>query len=232
MTDGRWQLAERAIPIHRAREAGGELLGGLTWVVVDVETTGTGVWRGDRLTEWAAVVVRNGKVAEVVESLVNPQRVIPYHVSRLTNITGEMVARAPLFADVCSSVVEVLSGGVFVAHNATFDWHFLSQEVLRAGGGRLTGRRLCTVRLARAVLPQLPRRSLDALSAYFGVENHARHRAGGDALATAKVLTRLLGLAGERDCHTWSDLQSLMRRAPKRKRRQRLPRSIDVDPTL
>ena len=232
---GAWQLAEFVPARRKAAPASSDPLHALSWVVVDVETTGTRVWRGDRITEVAAVLVRNGAIADVTETLVNPGRPIPMVVSRLTNITADMVATAPRFSDVCGRVLAALDAGVFTAHNAAFDWRFLSQEVAQAGPTRLSSssRRLCTVRLARAVLPQLPRRSLDALSSYFGVENHARHRAGGDALATARVLIRLLALAGERDCLTWSDLQALLRRAPaKRRRRRSLPHWTPVDPTL
>ena len=79
----------------------------------------------------------------------------------------------------------ILAGRVFVAHNARFDWGFVSAEVLRARDLALDGPRLCTVRLARRLLPHLPSRSLDSLSMYFGLENPARHRAAGDAYVTA-----------------------------------------------
>jgi DNA polymerase III epsilon subunit-like protein len=64
--------------------------------------------------------------------------------------------------------------------------------------------------MARRLVPQLSRRSLDHLSRFYGVENTARHRAGGDAVATAKVFLRLLKEARDRGCVTWQDLETLL----------------------
>src|SRR5690606_27996663 len=136
--------------------------------------------------------------AGVWETLVNPQRSIPPWITRLTNISWDMVADMPVFADLSDEVLRTLSGHVFVAHNAAFDWGFVSAEVARATGSQLTGSRLCTVRLARRLLPHLPRRSLDFVARYYGIEIEARHRAAGDALATAHVLQRLLADAADR----------------------------------
>ena len=90
------------------------------------------------------------------------------------------------------------------------------------------------MRLARALLPQLPRRSLDYVTHYFGVEIRARHRAMGDALATAHVLTRLLRVAEDRGATTWGGLTALLSKGSARARRRRSawPRGVSVDPTL
>jgi DNA polymerase-3 subunit epsilon len=192
-------------------------------------------WRGDRITEFAAIVVRDGVVAERFETLVNPERSIPPMITHLTHINWEMVRDAPRFRDICEQVVGVLRGHVFVAHNAEFDWRFVSAEVQRATGQRLSGRRLCTVRLARHVLPQLRSRRLDSVANYYGVEILARHRAGGDAVATAHVLLRLLDEARERECRCWDDLQRLlaasMARWPHPRRPSAMPRPVDKDTT-
>jgi DNA polymerase III subunit epsilon len=193
----------------------------LSYAVVDVETTGGRPRHGDRITEIAAVIVRRGEVAEVFETLVNPRRSIPPWITALTNISWGMVKDAPPFEDVCERVLGVLGGNVFVGHNARFDWGFLCAEVERASGRVLDGPRLCTVRLARKLLPQLRSRSLDHVAAYYGVEISSRHRAGGDAVATARVLLRLLGAARERGCETLPDLDVLL--TPPRRRRRRRP---------
>ncbi|MEO6443576.1 MAG: 3'-5' exonuclease [Gemmatimonadaceae bacterium] len=206
----------------------------LRFAVVDVETTGMSPATGDRVTEIAIVHVEGGEVTEVYETLVNPERPIPPAIVALTRITWEMVAQAPRFGAVAGDVVGRLRERVFVAHNAAFDWRFVSHEVSRASGMQLTGDNLCTVRLARALLPQLPRRSLDAVTQYFGVEIGHRHRAAGDAIATAHVLTRLIGIAEDRGASTWRELTALLRpgTSRSRKRRSAMPRGIDVDPTL
>ena len=209
-----------------------DLLASLSYVVVDVETTGTRPWTGDRITEVAAVVVRDGEIREVFETLVNPQRPIPPMISALTNITWSMVKDAPLFGDICERLLGVIGGNVFVAHNAAFDWRFVTAEVTRASGQRLSGRQLCTVRLARKLLPHLRSRSLDHVAAYYGVDITARHRAGGDAVATAHVLLGLLRDARERGCESWPALEALVARRKARARRGRpsaLPRSVERD---
>ncbi len=209
-----------------------DLLASLSYVVVDVETTGSRPWAGDRVTEIAAVVVRDGEVREVFETLVNPQRPIPPMITALTNISWAMVKDAPVFRDVCARVLAAMEGNVFVAHNAAFDWRFVTAEVSRAMGHELAGRQLCTVRLARKLLPHLRSRSLDHVAAYYGVNITARHRAAGDAIATAHVLLRLLRDARDRGCESWPALEQLIRRRKARPRRSRpsaMPRPVDRD---
>jgi len=199
------------------------LLRDMSFVVVDVETTGGGFYSGHRITEFAAVSVRNGEIEDVFESLVNPERSIPPWISKLTNITWDMVKDAPRFRDIGDRVIQSLEGRVFVAHNAGFDWRFVTAEVQRATGRHLEGPRLCTVRLARKLLSHLRSRSLGSLSNYYGIENSARHRAAGDAIATAHVLSRLLAEAQGRGCECWDDLQRLVNARGGKPRRQRRP---------
>jgi len=208
-------------------------LADLSYVVVDVETTGGRSYGNDRITEIAAVIVERGEISRVYETLVNPQRPIPPMVSALTNITWNMVKHAPTFRDIVRDVADALRGHVFVAHNAGFDWRFVTAEITRATGERLEGRQLCTVRLARRLLPQLSRRSLDHVSRFYGVENTARHRAGGDAVATAHCLLRMLKDARDRGCHTWPELETLLRTPTRgrRRRRQAMPHPMDRDTT-
>ena len=204
-----------------------------SFVVVDCETTGSSARSGDRITEIAVVRVHRGVVECVFDTLVNPDRPIPASVTALTNITSEMVRSAPRFRDICQQLLGVLEGHIFVAHNADFDWRFLSAEVERATYRPLQGKRICTVKLARKVLPQLRRRNLDALQNFYGVENHARHRAGGDAVATASVFLRLLDGARDRGWSSLDDLTYAMTRGTGRRKRRRrspaLPHSVTDD---
>lgn len=230
--DGRWALVSKretlaAAPLDR--------LADLCYAVVDVEATGGGAYRGDRITEIAVVEVCNGVATTVFDTLVNPERAIPPWVSRLTNISWEMVKDAPTFREICDQLLGVLDGRVFVAHNANFDWRFIGKEIERVTGRRLEGRKLCTVKLARKLLPNLRRRSLDYVSMHYGVEITRRHRAGGDAFATAQVFVRMLQDVQRRGCTSWHDLQMLMMApAPQRRRPRRppaLPRPVDKDTT-
>jgi DNA polymerase-3 subunit epsilon len=225
--EGRWSLVrERPLPTRVAKETTSRPLDALSYVVVDVETTGGSPWGGDRITEFCAVTVINGEIVDVFETLINPQRPIPPAVTRLTRITWDMVRHAPTIREIAPRIADVLRGHLFVAHNATFDWRFVSSELSQYAGQQLSGEKLCTVKLARAVVPGIKRRSLGSLSYFYGIENHARHRAGGDALATAKVLLRLLAAARERGCETLEDLRTLMRRVPSRGRGRRKRRGM------
>ncbi len=186
-------------------------IGELRFAVVDVETTGLSARRGARVTEVAVVHVEGEGRADAVafETLVNPEAPIPARITQLTGIDDAMVRDAPTFAEVADQVQAALSGRVFVAHNARFDWSFVRSEIERACGVAPRVRRLCTVRLTRALVPELGRRSLDSVCDWFGIEPERRHRAAGDALVTALVLHRLLARAAEQGIGTWRDLKGL-----------------------
>ena len=177
---------------------------------IDLETTGTTA-TGDRITEIGIVRVEDGELAEEWSTLVNPGRSIPEEIQALTGITNAMVRDAPTFAQVAGEVRERLEGHLFVAHNARFDWGFVDHALRRARGVLLAGSRLCTVRLARRLVPGLPSAGLDALIERFQLEMPARHRAAGDALATADLLQRLLGMAREKGARTLADVEGMVR---------------------
>jgi DNA polymerase III subunit epsilon len=225
--DGRWRLREaRPLAADAPASVAEPSLAGASFVVVDVETTGTRALAGDRITEIAAVLVRDGSATLVFDSLINPERPIPPYITQLTNISWQMVKDAPRFGDVCERLVEVLEGHVFVAHNVNFDWRFVDTEIKRATGRSLDGRRLCTVRMARRLLPQLRRRSLDSVTQYYGIDVSARHRAGGDALATAQVFLRMMGDARAQGYESLDDLERFLSGPSARTRRRRRPSSL------
>jgi DNA polymerase III subunit epsilon len=201
----------------------------LKYAVVDVETTGGGVYRGDRVMEVGIVHIDDGEARTAIDLLIDPQRSIPPFVSRLTRISQPMVSEAPTFGDVAWLVRDALEGRVFVAQNVRFDWRFLSMELQRATGRSLQGQRLCTVKLARKLLTHLRRRSLDALSWHYDVPIIGRHRAGGDARATAQILLRMFADARRRDVDTWDDLQRLLRTPRTPSVRSYLPQPVTVE---
>ncbi|HEY9016123.1 MAG TPA: 3'-5' exonuclease [Gemmatimonadales bacterium] len=213
LEDGRWSLVPEA--------QGSPLLDDCAFAVVDVETTGARAGFGDRITEIAVVVVQGGRREMVFETLVNPERPIPRAVCAITNITNEMVRHAPRFSEIAERIVTVLGGRIFVAHNARFDWNFISAELRRARDLTLGGTRLCTVRLARRLVRGVRSCGLDNLTRFFGFHNRARHRAGGDALVTAELLYRLLLLAREEGARTLQDLSAIEARRSRRRRRKR-----------
>ena len=162
----------------------------MLFAVVDIETTGSHA-SGNGITE-IGIVIHDGKnILHFYESLVNPHIPIPYFIQRLTGISNQMVANAPSFREIASQVFELLQDKIFVAHNVNFDYSFVKHHLAEAGYD-LDTKKLCTVRLSRKVLPGLNGYSLGKLTQRLGI-NHARHhRAGGDAMATAELLTIIL----------------------------------------
>lgn len=197
----------------------------MRYAVVDCETTGSRVNR-DRIMEVAVIHVDNGVATTAAEFLIDPQQPVSPWVSRLTGIRWDMLHEAPTFHDVADRIRDALEDRVFAAHNVRFDWRFVSLELQRTTGRGLRGRRLCTVKFARKLLAHLQRRNLDTLAWHYEVPIVGRHRAGGDARATAEVLLRLLADARRQDIDTWDQLEALMRRPAPPQIRSYLPRSM------
>jgi DNA polymerase III epsilon subunit family exonuclease len=218
--DGVWSLDPGLVPLGRS-------LADVPFAVVDVETTGGGLGYGHRIIEFAVVEVHDGRIVDEFETLVNPGRPVPGGVTALTGITNGMVAGAPYFDHVAEEIFRRLEGRVFVAHNVTFDWSFVSAELVAALGSAPTMPLLCTVRMVRRFVPSLRRRNLDEVTRHFGVRVHARHRAHGDALATARVLLRLLDEARGRGLDDFASLEWYLRRRSRRGRKD--PRQTTLD---
>ena len=149
-------------------------------VFVDLETTGGSIIN-DRITEIGIIEVGPNGVSEW-STLVNPQASIPPFIERLTGITNAMVADAPTFAELADEVLSRLSGRVFVAHNARFDYGFLKNEFKRAGlNFRATV--VCSVKLSRRLFPDQFKHNLDSVIARHQLPLESRHRALADARA-------------------------------------------------
>ena len=160
------------------------------YAIIDVETTGTAASYG-KITE-IAIVIHNGQtVKETYNTLINPECNIPWNITRLTGITNDMVASAPKFYEVAKKIVELTAGKIFVAHNAQFDYSFVKEEFKRLGYD-FKRKTICTVKLGRKLLPGHRSYSLGNICADLGIQITDRHRAIGDALATAKLFDILL----------------------------------------
>lgn len=162
----------------------------MLYAVVDIETTGSYA-AANGITEIGIVIHDGTKVLNFYESLVNPHVPIPYFIQRLTGINDSMVATAPSFQEIAGQVYELLQDKVFVAHNVNFDYSFVKHHLAKAGYD-LECKKLCTVRLARKVMPGLNGYSLGKLTQRLGINHALHHRAGGDALATADLLRMIV----------------------------------------
>lgn len=160
------------------------------YAIVDIETTG-GYASGSGITE-VAICIHNGiEIVDRYETLINPQRHIPLSIQALTGISNEMVADSPPFSEVAGAIFEKLKDCVFVAHNVNFDYSFIKHHLMLAGID-FSAPKLCTVRLARKIKPGLRSYSLGKLCDSLHIPIHNRHRAGGDAAATAILFSELL----------------------------------------
>jgi DNA polymerase-3 subunit epsilon len=156
------------------------------YVVVDIETTGS--WsNGDRITEIGAVKVRNHEVVAEWHSLINPQRAIPAHITRLTGINSVMVAGAPVFAEVAESFMQFMGDGIFVAHSVNFDYGFIAYEYERLER-RFRFPKLCTCAGMRRSYPGHESYSLGNLCEAYSIDLNEHHRALCDARAAAQLL--------------------------------------------
>jgi DNA polymerase III epsilon subunit family exonuclease len=189
------------------------LLDEVPFWVVDVETTGDR--DNDRIVEIAAIKVREGEMQRVVNTLVNPSRPISSFARNLTGINDHMLAGAPGPKEVYPWLFSLLKNGVFVAHRAGFDRRYVDLEARNLGLNELTIPSLCTVRLSKRLVYDLPGYSLDHIAAYFGLEfgipssPGGRHRALGDAWVCAKAFISLLQLAKKIGVRTLGEVKDL-----------------------
>lgn len=162
------------------------------YAVVDIEATGGNHIKG-KVIEVAIYIYDGTKIIEEYSTLVNPEVKIDWYVAKLTGITNDMVKNAPVFATVAKEISDILKGQIFVAHDVDFDYMFLKTELKKAGFN-LNEPKVCTIKLSEKIYPEADSYSLgklcDTLDIYIPEED--RHRAGGDALATTKLLGLLL----------------------------------------
>ncbi|NYD21079.1 DEDD exonuclease domain-containing protein [Kineococcus aurantiacus] len=190
----------------------GQPLSEVTFVVVDLETTG-GPPAGAGITEVGAVKVRGGQVLGEFQTLVRPDAAIPAFVQVLTGITNRMVASAPGVREVLPSFLEFAGfdrGAVLVAHNAPYDVSFLKAACELSERPWPRPRVVDTVVLARQLVDrdEAPDRKLGTLARLFGTATTPDHRALHDARATVDVLHALLSRVGNRGVHSLEDLSA------------------------
>ena len=161
--------------------------------VVDVETTGHQP-DSSRVIEISVLQASlESGIHHQQTHLINPQVPVPPSITQFTGISQEMVAQAPLAEDVWQDYLPLLNMGTLTAHNLSFDYGFLQSEFrhLDIGFTRPNSEQLCTVILARLMLPDLPSRSLPNLVQHFGFPVNTSHRAEADTLA-CWLLAKLL----------------------------------------
>jgi DNA polymerase-3 subunit epsilon len=201
----------------------GRPLRDLTFVVVDLETTGGSAAGGSSITEIGAVKVRHGEVLGEFQTLVKPTQAIPPFISVLTGITDLMVAGAPRIEAALPAFLEFARGSVLVAHNAPFDVGFLRYFCEQSGIGWPRFEVLDTAKLARRVVTRddAPNCKLSSLARLFHAGTTPNHRALADARATVDVLHGLMERLGNLGVHTIEELQTFSAKVTTAQRRKR-----------
>jgi DNA polymerase-3 subunit epsilon len=188
------------------------------YAILDIETTG-GKYNEEGITEIAIYRFDGHKIVDQFSSLVNPERDIQPFVVNLTGINNKMLRHAPKFYEVAKRIIEITNDCTIVAHNAKFDNRILTTEFDRLGY-EFDLNTLCTVELAKKLIPDLPSYSLGKLVKTLGIPMSDRHRAQGDAKATVSLFKMLLAKDISKEI-----VLSLIRKDPKR---QVEPKLLDL----
>jgi DNA polymerase III subunit epsilon len=163
------------------------------FAVIDVETTGLSA-KSNRVIEIGIVKVRDLKIVDRFESLINPGTSIPFFITQLTDISDKDVFDAPYFDEILEELKEFVDDSIICGHNFSFDSSFLKYEFMRNGSEPLYNEQLCTMKLARRMFPALRSKSLSSVTNHLKLRNTSAHRALSDAEVTARALIKMIKL--------------------------------------
>ena len=162
----------------------------MMYAVVDIEGTGFAS-KENRITE-ISIFIYDGKcVVNEFTTLINPEFPLSKDVVNITGITNEMAMRAPKFSEVAKNIVKITTGCIFVAHNVNFDYNIIKSQ-LKELGIDFHRQKICTLRLAKKIIPGRSSYKLASLCEYFNITVRSFHRARNDAEATLALLEKLL----------------------------------------
>ncbi len=159
-------------------------------IVLDTETTGLDYTK-ERMVEFAAVRLENGKIKDEFQTLINPQQHIRKSSIAIHGITPEMVVDAPTEAEIMPKILEFIGDYPIVAHNAIFDYTFLNEASLRTTGEELKNARIDSQQMFKEVYPDLDSHGLEALTKKFNVDLTNHHRAMADTMGLALAYPKL-----------------------------------------
>ncbi len=167
------------------------------YAILDIETTGFSP-SAEKITEIAIYIHDGRRIVDSFSTLLNPEKKIPYRIIQMTGINNQMVESAPKFYEVAKKIVELTDDKIVVGHNVRFDYGFIRNE-FKSMGFDYQRKTIDTVKLSRKLIPGKPSYSLGKLCQSLDIENHSRHRAEGDAMATVKLFEMLLSIDSQLD---------------------------------
>ncbi|WP_077326638.1 ATP-dependent DNA helicase DinG [Virgibacillus siamensis] len=161
------------------------------FAVIDLETTGHSPSKGDKIIEVGIVIIEKDQITDEFSTMLYPEKSISSFITKLTGITNEDVADAPLFLDRAHEIADMLQNCYIIAHNVPFDLGFINEAFAASGLAKLTNPVLDTVELARILCPKAPGFKLGQLAEYMKLDHHDPHRALSDAIVTAELFLAL-----------------------------------------
>lgn len=182
------------------------------FVVFDIETTGFSPVN-NRIIEIGAVRISAGKIADSYSAFVNPDVPIPFEIEKLTGINDDMVMAAPMIESVLPRFLDFCKDAVLVAHNANFDMSFILENAKRQGIHK-NFTYVDTVGIARILLPNQAKHTLDAVAKALGISLENHHRAVDDAQATAEIFVRFIPMLQEAGADTLAKVNAMGEASP------------------
>lgn len=159
-------------------------------IVLDTETTGLDYTK-EKMVEFAAVRLENGKIKDEFQTLINPEQHIRKSSMAIHGITPEMVVDAPTETEIMPKILDFIGDYPIVAHNAVFDYAFINEASMRVFGKEITNPRIDSQQMFREIYPDLESHGLEALTKRFNVELSNHHRAMADTMGLALAYPKL-----------------------------------------
>jgi DNA polymerase III epsilon subunit family exonuclease len=166
----------------------------MRYVIADIEATGLGPER--EMIELALIVLEDGHVKEIYETLLNPLVTVAPGILQFTGISAKSLTEAPKFYEVADKVATLLNGAIFVSHNVEFDWHMLT-KAFALMDRPIQNKTLCTFKLSHELIPGLKSYTLEELCRFFNIKTREHHRALPDARATLALFQELQQLVSQ-----------------------------------
>ena len=182
-------------------------LGKLSYVIVDLETTGLDPVT-DEIIEIGALKVVNGAIKDVFNRLIKPERPLPPNITGITGITPDMLESELPIKPVLSKFIDFAGDNILVAHNADFDTAFLRNNAKKWLGMGLNNLVVCTLLISRDILPNLNNHKLDTVAKYFQIDISNRHRAIGDVELTYQAWLKFMDKLKDKGILTRKDLET------------------------
>ena len=181
-----------------------------TYICFDLETTGLSCYF-DSIIEFGAVKIEHGAVTDHIQRFIHPPKPIPAFITRKTNISNDMLRDAKPFAEAIDEILDWIGSGVLVAHNATFDYYFLNEELRRIGREPITNPVIDTLDLSRAILKDRHFYRLGNVANFYRItyDEDVAHRADYDAEVLSSVFQSLLADSMKRGAHTLKQLDDV-----------------------